>query len=333
MAKLMWKYLINTFMVHTSKSFKKALSLTIDHLAKLTANEIDAEIAAMKAAFLPFHTAFVQTYNQLNSKLGIYKGKTMTTEQMLEELRDVTLNAWRGKVFSIFPEGTADALAIFPKGRTPFNSGTYEQRIEAVDSLYQTLSTYVSVPEMVTLAGEVLLYYNLMIGTRALQQNDEGSVKLLRSNLKQAHEILCVWLYRNLGLLMAKYAANPAFVLDYFDTSLLRTSTDQPDVTKTGNVGGNMQLYIDLQGVVLTAATNMMFENTFNTPGSIIRAQFQSDINAALDENRNFVAFQSLFGEVDTDAETAGFNLGGGYIYLVLYANNTQGAFKITIEQ
>jgi len=333
MAKQIWMFLINTFLVNTTKSMKKALSLTIDHLAKLTANEIDAEIAAMKAAFLPYHLAFVQSYNQLNSKLGIYKGATMSTEQMLQELKDVTLNAWRGKVFNIYPEGTVNAMAIFPQGRKPFNNGTYEQRIEAVGSLYQTLITYTTVPELVTLAGEVLIYYNLLLGTRALQQNDEGSVKVLRTNLKVVHGVLCVWLFRNLGLLIAKYAENPALVLNYFDTTLLRKTSDKPDVVKTGNVGANMQLYISLEGVALTAATNIIFLNTITTPGSIIRAQFQSDINAPLDEARNFVAFQSLFGEVDTDAETAGFNLGGGYIYLVLYANNTQGAFKITIEQ
>ena len=63
-----WHFFINPFWVAFRKSVKKALTFSTDHLAKLIANEADAEILAMKTAFLPFYTAFVTAYNHLQSK-------------------------------------------------------------------------------------------------------------------------------------------------------------------------------------------------------------------------------------------------------------------------
>jgi hypothetical protein len=225
-----WIFLINTFYVNTVESIKKALTLTLDHLAKLTANEADAEILAIKTAYLPLHDAFILAYNQLQSKLGLYHGKTQTFEEMLEELSKTKINEWRGTVFNIFPEGTANATAIFPQDREPFQKGTYDQRVEAVHTLSTTLATYTTQASLVALSAVVMAYYLTLTGARALQQTDEGSVETLRSNLKAAHKIMCDGLYRNLGKLMAKYAETPLVVANYYDLTLLREVGDESQV-------------------------------------------------------------------------------------------------------
>jgi hypothetical protein len=222
MKKRKWPYLINTFYVNTVDSIKKALSLSQDHWAKLLANQGDADILAIKNYFQPFLDSFLAAYNQLQSRLGIYKGKTQTFEETLEELEKVKINLWRGKVFVVFPEGTADATAIFPQGRKPFQKGTYEQQVAAVQTLAETLATYTSQPSLIALSSEVAAYYIIISGARALQQTDEGSTETLRSNLKQAHVNLCNALYANLGSLMFKYAATPLVIENYFDLTLLR---------------------------------------------------------------------------------------------------------------
>jgi hypothetical protein len=51
--KLIYRFLINPFLVVTRDSYKKALSLGADHLAKLTANQADAVVAAMMAIVHP----------------------------------------------------------------------------------------------------------------------------------------------------------------------------------------------------------------------------------------------------------------------------------------
>lgn len=271
MATLLWKFLINTFYVQTVDSMKKALSLTQDHLAKLTANEGEPDIAAIKTAYLPFHTTFITAYNQLNSKLGIYHGATQSFEEFLEELGGEKINEWRGQVFAVFPEGTADALAIFPRDRQPFQQDTYDQIVENVKALSLTLATYTTKPTLVTLSTAVDAYYITISGARALQQTDEGSVETLRTNLKAAHKLMCDGLYKNLGLLMAKYYQTPEQVENYFDLSLLRTTVDEP-VIASGTIEGEKVVSLSALDIDVEPQPDTVFrlKNTSENPISLV---------------------------------------------------------------
>lgn len=266
--KTLWRYLINTFYVRTVESIKTALTLTQDHLAKLTANEADPDIAAMKTAYLIVHNTFITAYNQLNSKLGIYHGQTQSFEEMLAEMGGTKLNEWRGQVFAVFPEGSSEATAIFPRDRQPFQKDTYDQRVEAVETLSITLATYTTKPTLVALSTAVNAYYITLTGARALQQTDEGSVETLRTNLKAAHKLMCDGMYKDLGLLMAKYYQTPETVENYFDLSLLRdTGSDEPVIVNgdinAGQVVNFNSLAPDLDA---GAETIIRLKNTSSVP-------------------------------------------------------------------
>ena len=266
MATRLWKFLINTFFSRTVESMKNALSLTQDHLAKLTANEADADILAIKTDYLPVHTAFLTAVNQLDSKRGIYKGKTQSFEEALEELARVKINEWRGQVFAVFPEGTANAVAIFPRDRQPFQQDTYDERVEAVQALSITLGTYTTKPTLITLSATVAAYYITISGARALQQTDEGSVATLRTNLKAAHKLLCDGMYKNLGLLMAKYYQTPEVIANYFDLTLIRnTGNGEEVITEEGSINSHQVVNLnELTGEITDADedTTVTFTNT-----------------------------------------------------------------------
>ena len=271
MASTIWKFLINTFFVQTVGSIKKALSLTQDHLAKLTANEGEPDIAAIKTAYLPFHTTFITAYNQLNSKLGIYHGATKSFEEFLEELGGEKINEWRGQVFAVFPEGTADALAIFPRDRQPFQQDTYDQIVENVKALSITLATYTTKPTLVTLSTAVDAYYITISGARALQQTDEGSVETLRTNLKAAHKLMCDGMYKNLGLLMAKYYQTPLDVANYFDLTLIRETGNEP-VILSGTIEGEKVVSLSELDPDVDPQPDTLFriKNTSENPISLV---------------------------------------------------------------
>ncbi|MBK8658521.1 MAG: hypothetical protein IPN22_06525 [Bacteroidetes bacterium] len=95
---------------------------------------------------------------------------------MMEELGKVKINEWRGPVFAVFPEGTDNATAIFPRDRQPFQSGTYDERIEAVNTLSLTLATYTAQPSLVALSASVQAYYLTLSGARpaAKQRGHRG---------------------------------------------------------------------------------------------------------------------------------------------------------------
>ncbi|MCF8257483.1 MAG: hypothetical protein K9J06_08025 [Flavobacteriales bacterium] len=224
MYKLLWHYLINTFAVRTIKSFKKALSQGTDHLAKLTANNADPVVAAMEATFAPVLQAYTGAEQNLSAALGDYKGETMSVEELFDELLETHLPYWEGQVFYHFPKGTAQALQIFPKGRTTFNEGTYEQRILAIKTLGDKCA---QTPPLGPLSINVLSFHTLIASARALQQSaGEGQVALLRDLRESAWAVMCSEMYGNLGLLMHHHRTDPKQVERYFDLKLLRSKGD-----------------------------------------------------------------------------------------------------------
>jgi hypothetical protein len=162
-------------------------------------------------------------------------------------------------VFAVFPERSSGARAIFPLERRPFQEGTYQQRIEAVHTLSTTLADYTTKPTLVALSAVVLAYYTTMSSVRALQETDEGSTATLRTNLKTALRLLCVALYRDLGLLMAKFAETPLVVADYFDVPMLMRHEDDLTIDLGGNILTgtilNLNPLIEAEGVTLTGTS------------------------------------------------------------------------------
>jgi hypothetical protein len=319
MSNRKWIFLSNTFFVQTQESMKNALSLAQDHLAKLTASESDATIATLKANYLPAHNNFVTAYNLLQSKLGLYKGKTQTTEEALEELSQVKINEWRGQVFPIYNEGTANATAIFPQGRRPFQQGTYEQRIEAVAALYNTLATFTTEPALINLGDIVQSYYNNLLAVRALQQNDEGSTNVLRENLRLAHINLCNALYANLGGLMQKYATNTDAIAGFFDLSLLRDTGLEVLTNIEGNIEPNAMLNL---GLLPDEGTVIRFENKTDVP-----------LEIGLSENGStYSGNTTTLGSAGTiEIKIADLNSVGNLILLRNQSNSVTGSYKVQV--
>ena len=319
MSNRKWIFLSNTFFVQTQESMKNALSLAQDHLAKLTASESDATIATLKANYLPAHNNFVTAYNLLQSKLGLYKGKTQTTEEALEELSQVKINEWRGQVFPIYNEGTANATAIFPQGRRPFQQGTYEQRIEAVAALYNTLATFTTEPALINLGDIVQSYYNNLLAVRALQQNDEGSTNVLRENLRLAHINLCNALYANLGGLMQKYATNTDAIAGFFDLSLLRDTGLEVLTNIEGNIEPNAMLNL---GLLPDEGTVIRFENKTDVP-----------LEIGLSENgTTYSGNTTTLGSAGTiEIKIADLNSVGNLILLRNQSNSVTGSYKVQV--
>ncbi len=232
MFKRLWHYLINSFIVNTRRSYKKALSLGTDHLAKLTANNADPVVAAIEATFGPVLQAYVTTEQNLSAALGDYKGETMTVEQLFDELSATRLAYWEGQVFYHFPKGSVQATQLFPKGRSSFYDGTYEQRILAIKTLGNKCA---QIATLQPLSLNVLAFHTQMASARALQQSSgEGQVALLRDLRQSAWTVMCNEMYGNLGLLMHHHRTDPRQVERYFDLQLLRTKAeDGPDADET----------------------------------------------------------------------------------------------------
>jgi len=245
------------------------------------------------------------------------------------------LRDWEGKIRAVFPEDTPIEIEIFPRKRTPFYQGTYEQRLSTLRTLRNKLAELLpSYPQLQVVHDEVAAYTALCEAARSTQQGKEGNLAVLRTQ-REAQRVTTMDAYFGIvyGGLLQMFFTEIERVGDFMELGFLYGNADRPDVIKTGNVGANSSLYINTTGISITNFTNITFENPINAPGSILKGQFQSDPNAAFDASRNFVQFESMQPGITAKAPELGYNKPGGFVFLVLYANNAQAAFKITFVQ
>jgi hypothetical protein len=217
---LTWHYLNNTFLIVTEGSTKLMMILSPDHRARLFAQTADPDIAAMLATFAPIDDALSAAYTAWYNAGAFYKGATMTFENYLKELSKSKLDSWIPQVQVVFAEGTPEYSTLFPKGRAPFTSGSYDMRINAVKSLGAALASYLPLAATKT---DVDSFFTNLNTARTKQQSKEEEVRVKSELLETARINTGVAMYANLGTLMAKYAATPEAIAKFFDLSLIQS--------------------------------------------------------------------------------------------------------------
>lgn len=217
-----WIFLSNTFEVQTRGTQVRALSLFTDTHAKLKNEDKDEDIAIMFVELDPVYNAYAQLYGQKQSIDGIYEGKTLGFEEILEQM-PTELRKWESKVRYFFPEDTPTEHEIFPNKRSPFLTGTYETRILAVSALAEKLGNY---SDLSAAQLQVQSYYNLLQGARLAQQEKEGASKQLSNLLENQRVVVCEVMYGILGLLMHKFRSDRPQIARFFDLTLLRNTNN-----------------------------------------------------------------------------------------------------------
>lgn len=225
--KRIWIYLINTFDVNTKGSYLKMLRLANDHDARLEAASKDDP--AILAIYTVFHAAllvFQALMVQWVSSKGVGKSNTQSWTELLDEMSSKWINIWEGQVFSVYPRGTAEATAIFPNNKAPFQNAPYDLRMIAVEALHTTLLGY---EPLANLAKDVEAKLILLKAARQAQQGQFGKMDLSSGKVEEQRKLLADLMDDNLGDLKKKYRNNISMVEKFFDLGLLRKAASDTE--------------------------------------------------------------------------------------------------------
>ena len=222
MAEQMWRFLINTFEVQTEGSNVKMLSLATDTHAKLNNETSDPDILLIFNDFDPFYDAYRQICINYDLVAGDYEGETLAFETILDSI-PTEIRKWEAGVRFVYVEDSPEERAIFPDKRTPFLQGTYEDRISAVGTLVEKLS---SDPALAAVHVMVQTFYNTALSARLAQQGEEGNLGQLSDLRENQRLITADEMYGVLGRLMHKFRNDRDQVERFFDLSLLRETGD-----------------------------------------------------------------------------------------------------------
>jgi hypothetical protein len=325
------RVLQNTFEIQTRGSHKKAVSILTDTMDKM---EGKPEVAHIRSALEPHYAAYISLNDAVGLLEGTYKGRTNLFESLIDEIKG-KLRDWEGKIRGVFPEDSPTEIEIFPRKRTPFYDGTYEQRLGSIRILRDKLLEYTTdYPSLVPVQADVAAYYTLCNAARTTQQGKEGDLNSLRTQ-REAQRVITMNAYQGIvyGGLLTLFYSDLERIGDYIDFTRLYGPSDKPDIVVSGNVGANSQLALNLPDAEINEGTGMELANPINIPNSVYRAQYGSSGNAAFDPARSYVTVVSQSPPVQCEAADAGFDKNNGFTFLILYALNEQTAFRIVIEQ
>lgn len=249
-----WRYRINTFDANTIGSNVKMLSIASDTYAKLKAEQADIAIGSILLFYEPPFFAYRDICQQYDVRVGNYRGATLSFEQTMD-LIPLKLREWESSIRAVYIEDSPKERAIFPSKRTPFESGTYEDRLNAIGALYAKLSVD---PVLMPVSGQVSSFYNSALAARLAQQVDEGSLNQL-SDLRENKRLqLSTDLMGVLGQLLFIHRTNLEEVDRYFDLSMLR----EPGVDDiSGSLAPNALVNVKTGSHTITPDTRLKIYN------------------------------------------------------------------------
>ena len=263
-----WRYATNTFAVNTRESNVKMLSLSTDTHAKLKAEETNPAIAAILLIYEPVFFAYRDIDQQYGVKSGEYAGNTVGWEQYLDQMPQ-KLRQWESLIRFVYVEDTPQEIAIFPNKRSPFESGTYESRLDALGALKIKTSADLS---LAAAASQITSFYNAALGARLVQQTSEGSLGQIADLRENQRLILANEMTGVLGQLMFIHRYNLVEVERYFDLSLLRDTREESPVELGGGINSLQIINLtELIGEInATPATVIRMKNTSSNAVTLI---------------------------------------------------------------
>jgi len=213
-----WTFVTNPFLTLGLKNFKKAVKISTYTDAALLASA-DPFYVAQYALYHPLHLAMVASYNAWKTQGGTQKGATATLDLMLRQLEFAKINQWDAGVQAVYAKATPQYIAIFPQGHKPFQTGTIDSRINAINSLSLAMTGIVP---LAPVRADVVAFYTAINNARITQEGQKGTKAVDSHAVTTAVTTAMTGMYTFLGNCMSHFANNPKAFEFMFDLQTIR---------------------------------------------------------------------------------------------------------------
>jgi hypothetical protein len=215
MSNQLYHFLVNSFLKVTRHSYKLAATLSkFTDSTLFAASTADAAIATLYAFYHPLYQAYDAAYQNWTTKKDISQGGTETLVQLLGDL-PAEVNTWGLAILSYFGVKTNPAYkGIFPHGHTAFYTGSYIERINAVENLSTKLNDIVALAATKTAVDD----YHTLLMTAYNNRQGQASGNTTNSDTVEMQRIaLCYALQYVLGGLTQRFYQDLGQIAGYID--------------------------------------------------------------------------------------------------------------------
>ena len=319
-----WIFMINPFLVATNSSYRAmkqvgdftyaAISTAADAATDPIAREF---FTSVKTLLEPPTEAYDHDYVTWLSLQGAQKGQTRSLNDLLDDLRGTDIQAWDRAIQNVYLPGTPPYIALLPRHRTPFQSGSQQDRITAVGALSLAIGTD---PKLQTLKTTVNDVYDTLVIANNSQKGSKSTKSGGSAELEASRISLAIALYGALGLVMNYYKATPEAIAPFFLIQLLRDK-EQTEFTHALNAGEQRLALTHTfeDGEMLTLA------DTGNTG---LRAALVANKTDAMPDD----AFTIGAGEQQTPSPGMLGKTGNRFLMIKNMSDTAKGDYKIGLE-
>lgn len=219
MAQSTWSYLQNPFENVSKRNKKNMYLMATDHFDKLFARSSDATIAALYNYGKPYFDDFKAQYSKTQNVNAIYQMHTLEVQTLLKKLQSKLIRQWDTKIQVVIDKKLPDYLSLLPKGRTPFQTGAIELRINNVKALANQLENY---PSLAALRAEIDDFHAQLLQLRSEQQGAEYLVQSNLVTLEKTRADLAQAMHSILAGLIQRYIGNLGVVESFYELKYLR---------------------------------------------------------------------------------------------------------------
>jgi hypothetical protein len=233
-----WLFLNNPFLSVLERSIINALAVASYTNAALEQRQTNLFYDPQYKIFNPLYNAFNAAYDGWKSQLGSQKGSTASLDDLLDTLKTTKTIDWELDIQSKggWKKGSSQFTACFPKGRKSLNTGEKNSRINAVNTLWLTITAQLGgalpSPEFQATRDDISDYYSTLSAARTAQQGLITVTGSGSNELMETGTAAMVGLYALLGACINQFPATPNVIEPIFDLAKIR-QTEQTDWQKT----------------------------------------------------------------------------------------------------
>ena len=230
-----WKFAFNTFLSVTEGRIPLMSEIIHDHQPKLVlaATLVPAlvTVSTETTAFLTLWDAAEQAVLNAEaaqlSATAAFEDKLASLTRKPDLDNNSPLETWDSTIRAqVAYQGTVYQL-LLPHGRDTVTSGTYQQRIDAIEGLATRLAQQSAKPVLFSLSATVATFRTALNTLWNGQNTAANAHTLARNNIETLRVLGCRQMFRNVGMSMTVWNAEIDLpkIEGLFDMSLVRGAT------------------------------------------------------------------------------------------------------------
>jgi hypothetical protein len=229
MAKRLYHFLINSFLVITIANYKLAFKIGTYTDNALNNAKADPAILLLYNFFHPLFLNFMAAYNASKLQKNQAIGGTLTLTQLFDGLTD-KLNIWDSQILVFYTKKSNPGFkALFPQGHKPFQQGSQETKIEAIKNLSDGMN---GIAGLASVKSDVDAYYALFIAAFNTHQGQDSSIGTASDLVETQRVNMCNGLQWVLGGLTQKYYTNLSQIANFIDIASMQNGEQNKWVKK-----------------------------------------------------------------------------------------------------